>query len=83
MDTRWARTWKPDDSKPSGRRAKLRLINNGFTDPDLLEIELHSPTLTRDSLCAVMDTNCSLAMYSRHLMRPDQAERTTLRPNAA
>ena len=21
MDTRWARTWKPDDSKPSGRRA--------------------------------------------------------------
>ena len=24
MDNRWARTWKPDDSKPSGRRAKAR-----------------------------------------------------------
>ena len=24
MDTRWVRTWKPDDSKPSGRRAKAR-----------------------------------------------------------
>ena len=23
-DTRWARTWKPDDSKPSRRRAKAR-----------------------------------------------------------
>ena len=22
MDTRWASTWKPDDSKPSGRRAQ-------------------------------------------------------------
>ena len=30
MDTRWARTWKPDDSKPSGRRAKARLIFKGF-----------------------------------------------------
>ena len=35
MDTRWARSWKPDDSKPSGRRAKARLIIKGFTDPDL------------------------------------------------
>ena len=48
MDTRWARTWKPDDSKPSGRRAKARLIISGFTDPDLLDIESHSPTLTRE-----------------------------------
>ena len=38
MDTRWARTWKPDDSKPSGRRAEARLIIKGFTDPDLLDI---------------------------------------------
>ena len=22
MDPRWARTWKPDEGKPSGRRAK-------------------------------------------------------------
>ena len=26
MGTRWARAWKPDDSKPSGRRAKARLL---------------------------------------------------------
>ena len=53
MDTRWARTWKPDDSKPSGRRAKARLIIKGFTDPDLLDIESHSPTLTRDGFMTV------------------------------
>ena len=46
MDTRWARIWKPDDSLPSGRRAEARLIIEGFTDPDLLDIESHSPTLT-------------------------------------
>ena len=34
MDTRWARTWKPDESKPSGRRAKARLIMKGFTEPN-------------------------------------------------
>ena len=30
MDTRWARIWKPDDSMPSGRRAKARHIVKGF-----------------------------------------------------
>ena len=48
MDTRWARTWNPDESRPSGRRAKARLIIKGFTDPGLLDIESHSPTLTRE-----------------------------------
>ena len=48
MDTRWARTWTPDESKPSGRRAKARFIIEGFTDPDLLDIESHSPTLVRE-----------------------------------
>ena len=65
MDTRWALIWKPDESKPSGRRAKARLIIEGFTDPHLLDIESHPPTLSRNSLCAVMDTSCSLGMYSR------------------
>ena len=51
VDTRWARTWKPDESKPSGRRAKARLIIKGFTDPDLLDSESHSPTLTLGGLC--------------------------------
>ena len=30
VDTRWACTWKPDDSKPSGLRAKARLIIKGL-----------------------------------------------------
>ena len=59
MDTRWARTWKPDESKPSGRRAKARLIVKGFTDPDLLDVESHSPTLTREGLTTVLQSVCS------------------------
>ena len=59
MDTRWARTWKPDGSKPSGRRAKARLIIKGFTDPDLLDIESHSPTLTCEGFTTVLQSVCS------------------------
>ena len=59
MDTRWARTWKPDDSKPSGRRAKARLIIKGFTDPDLLDIESRSPRLTREGFMTVLQSVCS------------------------
>ena len=55
----WARTWKPDESKPSGRRAKARLIIKGFTDPDLLDIESHSPTLTRAGFMTVLQSVCS------------------------
>ena len=35
MDTRWVRTWKPDESRILERRAKARLIIEGFTDPDV------------------------------------------------
>ena len=69
----WARIWKPDDSKPSGRRAKARLIIKGFTDSDLLDIGSHSPTLTRQGFLTVLQsvcshgTCCSSGMYSRHL----------------
>ena len=45
MDIRWARTWKPNDSQPSGRRSKARLVLEGLTDPDLFDIESHSPRL--------------------------------------
>ena len=48
MDTRWARTWNPDESKPSGRRAEARLIVKGLTD--LLDIE---STLTREGFMTV------------------------------
>ena len=59
VDTRWARAWKTGDSKPSGRRAKARLIIKGFTDPDLLDIESHSPTLTREGFVTVLQSVCS------------------------
>ena len=59
VDTRWARTWKPDDSKSSGRRAKARLIIKGFTDPDLLDLESHSPTLSREGFMTVLQSVCS------------------------
>ena len=59
MDTRWARTWKPDESKPSGRLAKARLTIKGFTDPDLLDIESHSTTLTREGFMTVLQSVCS------------------------
>ena len=59
MDTCWARIWKPDDCMPSGRRAKARLIKKRFTDPDLLNIEPPSPTLTRESFMIVLQSVCS------------------------
>ena len=59
MDTRWARTWKPDESEPPGRRAKARLIIKGFTDPDLLDNESHSPRLTREGFTTVLQSVCS------------------------
>ena len=58
-DTRWARIWKPDDSMPSGRRAKARLIIKGFTDPDLIDIESRSPTLTWEAFMTVLLSVCS------------------------
>ena len=55
METRWA----PDDSMPFGRRIKAHLIIKGFTDPDLLDIESQSPTLTREGLMIVLQSVCS------------------------
>ena len=59
MDTRWVRTWKSDESRTSGRRAKARLIIKGFTDPDLLNIESHSSALTREGFMTVLQSVCS------------------------
>ena len=66
-------------------------IIKGFTDPDLLDIESHSPTLTREGFMTVLQYVCShghkLAVRrctaGIKYWRPDQAERTTLRLNAA
>ena len=59
MDTRWVRTWKPDESRTSGRRAKARLTIKGFTDPDLPNTESHSPALTREGFMIVLQSLCS------------------------
>ena len=59
MNTHCAPTWKPCDSKPSGRRAEVRLIIKGFTDPDLLDIESHSPSRTREGFMTVLQSVCS------------------------
>ena len=48
MTSRWILTWKPDESHPSGRKAKARLVVRGFQDPDLDTVQTDSPTLTRD-----------------------------------
>ena len=58
MDTRWPYL-RPADSKPSGRRANARLIIKGFTDPDLLDIESHSPTLAREGFMTFLQSMCS------------------------
>ena len=40
-------------------RAKARLIIEGFTDPDLLNIESHSSALTREGFMTVLQSVCS------------------------
>ena len=55
-ETVQARARWPDRA---GRRAKARLINRGFTDPDLPDIESHSPSLTREGFMTVLQSVCS------------------------
>ena len=86
MDTRWARNWKSDESKPSVRRTKARLIIKGFTDPDLLDIESHSPTPIREGLKTVLQSVCSHGpkLQFGDVQQAFNTERTTtLRQNAA
>ena len=60
MDTRWVRTWKPDESKPSGRRAKARLIIGFFfktlTSLASSHILRH---FSRDGFATVLQSVCS------------------------
>ena len=53
MGMRWVLTWKdasPDDDPQvtvNSRKAKARLVIQGYTDPDLLTIRAEAPTLSR------------------------------------
>ena len=58
LETPW-RNGKTERAKASGRRAKVRLIINGFTDPDLLDIESRSPSLTWEGFMTVLQSVCS------------------------
>ena len=46
-------------SRILGRRGKARLTIKGFTDPDLPDIESHSPSLTREGFMTVLQSVCS------------------------
>ena len=45
--------------RTSARRANARLIIKRFSDPDLLDIESHSPTLAREGFMTVLQSVCS------------------------
>ena len=75
MDTRWARTWSI----------------KGFTDPDLLDTESHSPKLTREGFMTVLHSVCCHGhklqfgdvQHAFDTGGPNQERTTTLRRNAA
>ena len=59
MDTRWARTWKPDDSKPSGDMPRQDSLSNVLQTLTSLTSESHSPTHTREGFVTVLQSMCS------------------------
>ena len=59
VDTRWAVLGSQTTASHRGAMPRTRLIIKGFTDPDLLDIESHSPTLTREGFVTVLQSVCS------------------------
>ena len=63
MKMRFVLTWKPvldSEGNQTGRKAKARLIVRGFEDPDLLEVDRESPTLS------AMGRNLLLTQCAQH-----------------
>eukprot|EP00435_Cladocopium_sp_Y103_P019649 s4451_g4.t1 len=56
LSSRWILTWKEDQTSPSGRKAKARLVVKGFQDPDIGILNSDSPTLTRDARMLLLQT---------------------------
>ena len=54
MTTRCTYTKKDDPTTEEGWKAKARWIIKGFTDPDLLELDTFSPTLSREGFLMVL-----------------------------
>ena len=47
MTMRWVLTWKPSDEHPQGRMAKARIVVLGYHHPEVAELKMTSPTLSR------------------------------------
>ena len=47
MSMRWVLTWKPSDEHPKGRKAKARVVVLGYQHPEVAELKVASPTLSR------------------------------------
>ena len=60
LASRWILTWKEDQTQPSGKKPKARLVVKGFQDPDLDGLCTDSPTLTRDSRMLLLQTISSM-----------------------
>ena len=58
MTMRWVNTWKVDENTRE-TKAEARLLVKGFTDPDLTEIRLKSPTPSRLSRQLVLQLSAS------------------------
>ncbi len=47
MSMRWVLSWKPSAEEPSGRKAKARIVLLGYRHPELSELTVSSPKLSR------------------------------------
>ena len=70
MKMRWVLTFKGLDHSPSKMKAKARLVLLGYSDPDLLELQTSSPTMTRRSRQLLL----SLCTHKRWRLRKADAK---------
>ena len=52
LSLRWVLPWKPSDEHPQGRKAKGRIVVLGYQHPEVAELKVASPTLTRLGKCS-------------------------------
>ena len=56
MSSKWVLTWKEDQTSPTGRKPKARLVIRGFQDPEVGIVSTESPTLSRDGRMMILQT---------------------------
>ena len=47
MSMRWVLTWTPSDEHPQGRKAKARIVILEYQHPEVADLKVSSPTLSR------------------------------------